>query len=210
MISPDQDPRHRNVLFDRSSIGAYRDGYAAALKVALDSVPPSALDRVAATVSRVAAQGRQIFSVGNGGSAAIAEHLCCDWSKGTFSRGHPPISSRSLTSNNPVYSAIANDYGFNQVFAGQLQLFASAGDLVIAVSSSGNSENIIAAAQKAHELGLEVIGLTGFSGGRLKDMADVSIHISADNYGIVEDAHQSLIHIIAQFIASERDLRPNS
>jgi len=209
MISPDQDPRHRNALFDRSSIASYRDGYAAKLKSALDSVPPSALDRLAASVSRVASERAQIFSIGNGGSSAIAEHLCCDWSKGTFSSGHPAVSSRSLTSNNSIYSAIANDYGFDQVFAGQLQLFASAGDLLIAVSSSGNSANIIAAVEKARELGLEVVGLTGFSGGRLKDMADISIHIPANNYGIVEDAHQSLIHIVAQFIAGERDRGPN-
>jgi D-sedoheptulose 7-phosphate isomerase len=209
MISPDQDPRHRNTFFDTSSIASYRDGYAAALKAALDSVPESALDRLVARLSEAANQRSQIFSIGNGGSSAIAEHLCCDWSKGTFSSGHPPISSHSLTSNNAVYSAIANDFGFDQVFAGQLQLFASAGDLLIAVSSSGNSHNIIAAADKAHELGLEVIGLTGFSGGRLKDVADIPIHIAVDNYGIVEDAHQALIHVIAQFIACERDRRPN-
>jgi phosphoheptose isomerase len=173
-------------------------------------VATSILDDLCRKVESASSNGHHIFTIGNGGSSAIAEHLCCDWTKGTTSGAHPIIRSRSLTSNNPLYSAIANDFGFERVFATQLELLASAGDLLIAISSSGNSANIIAAAESAKRLGMEVVGLTGFSGGRLAQLADVSIHVPAENYGIVEDAHQALIHVVAQFIACSRDRAPGN
>jgi D-sedoheptulose 7-phosphate isomerase len=200
-----KDPRHQNVTLDWSSIGSYKDNYAALLKDAIEGVSSEALQAVCTKILEATRDGRQIFAVGNGGSAAIAEHLCCDWSKGTNCPNYPAISSRSLTSNGPLYSAIANDYGFEHVFDSQLELFARAGDLLIAISSSGNSANVVNAVNRAKESGIFVVGFTGFTGGQLAQISDESIHVSTHNYGIVEDAHQAVMHVIAQYIACRRD-----
>lgn len=199
------DPRHRNVSMDWSSIATYAHDYAASLKAAIEAISSDAVEQVCNRVCRAAENGNQIFVVGNGGSAAIAEHLCCDWTKGTHCTGHPVISSRSLTANTAVYSAIANDYGFEHVFDTQVEFFAKEGDVLIAISSSGNSPNVLNAVSRAKELGLFVAGFSGFSGGKLAEIADVSIYVPTRNYGIVEDAHQAVMHIIAQYIACRRD-----
>ncbi|WP_419827835.1 D-sedoheptulose-7-phosphate isomerase [Sphingomonas sp.] len=199
------DPRHRNDLFDRSSIGAYLDGYAVRLGEVLGAVDRGALARAAEMIEAAAAADHRVFSVGNGGSAAIADHLCCDWTKGTHVSGHPVIDATSLTANGALYSALANDFGFDIAFARHLDIVGRAGDVLIAISSSGNSPNIIAAVEKARDRGMGTVGLSGFDGGRLKEVADVAIHVDARNYGIVEDAHQSVMHIIAQYIACHRD-----
>lgn len=205
MNSSHDDPRHQNVMFDTSSIDVYRRNYAAALQAAIEGVSNEAVSLVCDRVSQAADEGKRILVVGNGGSAAIAEHLCCDWTKGTSSPGAPVIDTRSLTANSSLYSAIANDYGFEHVFDTQIGFFGAPGDVLIAISSSGNSKNVLNAVLAAKDLGMFVAGFTGFSGGELAGMADASVHVATNNYGIVEDAHQAIMHIIAQFIASRRD-----
>jgi D-sedoheptulose 7-phosphate isomerase len=200
-----QDPRHLNISLDTTSIDAYKREYAAALEEALNEVVSSEVERLCEAILECTGQRGQIFVAGNGGSAAIAEHLCCDWTKGTACEGHAIISSRSLTANNALYSAIANDYGFESVFDTQIDFFAKEGDVLVAISSSGNSRNIVNAAARAKELGLFVAGFTGFKGGKLREIADASIHVPISNYGIVEDTHQSVMHVIAQYIACRRD-----
>ena len=200
-----QDPRHLNINLDWSSIASYKRGYAAALSEAIDSISSDAVQTVCEQVLRATQNGNRIFVVGNGGSAAIAEHLCCDWSKGTNCAGYPAISSQSLTSNVALYSAIANDYGFEHVFDTQLQLFAHPGDILIAISSSGNSPNVLNAVACAKDIGAFVAGFSGFTGGKLAHVADASVYVATHNYGIVEDAHQAVMHIIAQYIACRRD-----
>ncbi len=199
------DPRHRNDRFDASSIGAYLTGYADRLRVALLAVDVEALDRARALIEQTAHAGRRVYAIGNGGSAAIADHLCCDWTKGTHHADHPVIDSLSMVSNVALYSAIANDFGFERVFSTQIELLAQPGDLLVAISSSGNSPNILAGVEAAQARGMTAIGLSGFNGGKLKDSADVSLHVPIDNYGVVEDAHQALMHILAQYIACHRD-----
>lgn len=203
--TPEADPRRRNVTLDWSSVANYKRDYAAALSAAIGGIADDAVETLCRKVQEAAAAGRHIFAVGNGGSAAIAEHLCCDWTKGTNAEGHPTIPSRSLTANSSVFSAIANDYGYERVFDTQLGFFGKAGDVLIAISSSGNSPNILNAVSKAKEIGMFVAGLSGFSGGRLAEEADCSVHVSVENYGLIEDAHQAVMHIVAQFIACERD-----
>ncbi|MBS0481856.1 MAG: SIS domain-containing protein [Proteobacteria bacterium] len=190
---------------DASSIVSYRNDYAAQLATALRSVSDAALEQACIEIEKAANGGARIYVAGNGGSAAIADHLCCDLTKGTHAIGHPVIRTHSLVSNVALYSAIANDYGFEKVFATQLDFFGERGDVLIAISSSGNSANIVNAAAAAQAAGVFVVGMSGFSGGRLAEMADAAIHVAADNYGIVEDAHQAVMHIIAQFIAARRD-----
>jgi D-sedoheptulose 7-phosphate isomerase len=141
-----------------------------------------------------------VFVAGNGGSAAISEHLSCDWQKGVHLEHMNGLKVQCLTSNTALLTAIANDYGYDQAFSYQLEFAdVTKEDLVLLISSSGNSDNIIKAALFAKNKGCKVIGLTGFTGGKLKDLADVSLHIPFSNYGLVEDGHQVLMHVLAQY-----------
>jgi D-sedoheptulose 7-phosphate isomerase len=200
-----EDPRHRNILCDRSSIKSYLGEYADRLGAALRAIEPAVLERVRDVIERAAADGRRIHAIGNGGSAAIAEHLCCDFTKGTHVVGHPIVEARSMTSNVPLYTAIANDFGFETVFSKQIEYVAREGDVLLAISSSGNSPNILAGVAAAKAIGMITVGFSGFSGGRLRQEADISVHVDDSNYGIIEDAHQALMHVLAQFIAGARD-----
>jgi D-sedoheptulose 7-phosphate isomerase len=200
-----QDPRHRNEVFDRSSVTAYLHDYADRLKSALVGVDAKMVEKGRMLIEQASLDGHRIFAIGNGGSAAIADHLCCDLTKGTHAPGHPIVDSTSLVANVALYSAVANDFGFENVFAKQLSFVGKEGDLLIAVSSSGNSPNIIVAVETAHTLGMHTIGLSGFDGGRLREIADAAIHVDAANYGVVEDAHQAIMHVLAQYIAFGRD-----
>jgi phosphoheptose isomerase len=194
----------QTACFNSAEVGAFVTDYRDRLFEALSSVDTDALTRAMEAVVAAAAAGAHIYSVGNGGSAAIADHLCCDWTKLTHIDGHPPILSTSLTANMPLYSAFANDIEFAEVFARQIRLFGKAGDILVAISSSGNSENIVRAAATGKAVGMTVIGMSGFSGGRLRSTVDISLHVSFDNYGIVEDTHQALMHIIAQHLNTHR------
>jgi histidinol-phosphate phosphatase family protein len=145
-----------------------------------------------------------VFACGNGGSASIANHLQCDHVKGV--RAGTDLATRvfSLSTNVELFSAIANDHGYEMVFEYQLQSLARPGDLLVAVSSSGRSPNIVRALEWAAEHGMKTIALTGFSGGRARELADVSVHIDSDNYGIIEDAHQACMHLLAQYVRQSR------
>lgn len=201
------DPRFRNDIFDTSSLSAYFAAYTDRLHGAMRSVDVAAVDRARLAIETASAAGGRIFAIGNGGSAAIADHLCCDWTKGTHAHGHPVIDTTSMSANVPLYTALANDFGFETVFAKQVDYFGKAGDVLVAISSSGNSPNILAGVAAAKAVGIVTIGLSGFSGGKLKDEADISLHADVKNYGIVEDVHQSIMHILAQFIVAGRDGR---
>ena len=142
--------------------------------------------------------------IGNGGSAAIADHLCADLTKGTYFENNPPLRVTALVSNISLYTATANDFGFENVFIKQIQFYAEKDDVLIAISSSGNSKNICDAVSYAKTKGLITIGLSGFNGGKLRKNADISLHTSIRNYGVVEDTHQALLHIMTLGIIQER------
>jgi phosphoheptose isomerase len=199
------DPRHKNKILNTDSLQTYLDDYAGALANALKTVDISQVEKMAEAITHAAAQGHKIYVAGNGGSAAIADHLCCDWTKGTHCEGHSTIGTHSLSSNVALYSAIANDYGFERVFSSQITFFGKEGDVLIAISSSGNSPNIIQAVEMAKSKKMFVAGFSGFSGGKLKESCDANIYVAAHNYGIVEDCHQAVMHIVAQYIAYQRD-----
>jgi phosphoheptose isomerase len=202
-----QDPRSKNIWFDHSSIGAYLDGYRKALFDALGSVESHALTHASQLIETTAQANKHVYAIGNGGSSSIADHLCCDWTKGTHTHDSPTIRTHSLSANGALFTAVANDFGYDNSFARQIEFYGSEGDLLIAISSSGNSENILRAVQEAKRRGMKTIGLSGFTGGRLRTEADVSLHVNVPNYGLVEDAHQALMHVIAQYIVSHRERR---
>lgn len=185
-----------------SDIGHYAKAYFDKINSAAATVDMEKLDQAANILTKAYSTGGMVYSCGNGGSAAIANHLVCDHCKlvKTDTELTPRIVSLSTTVE--MITAIGNDISYDEVFAYQLRSLAKAGDVLITISSSGDSENIVRAAQWAKENGVPVISMTGFSGGRSATIADVNLHVTADNYGIIEDIHQSLMHILAQYVRS--------
>jgi D-sedoheptulose 7-phosphate isomerase len=180
--------------------GSFANAYFARIRDAAASVDRETIERAAGILMKVYRAGGMVYSCGNGGSAAIANHLVCDHCK--LIRSDTDLRPRiySLSTSVEIMTAIGNDLSFDQVFVYQLRALAKPGDALITISSSGNSENIVRAALWARENDIPVISMTGFSGGRSAEIADVNLHVSCDNYGVIEDVHQSLMHLIAQYI----------
>ncbi len=197
---PIEDPRFLNKTFSDESVSSYLNDYGKMLSQVLEHIDAKALDAASQLLLKVRQTGGRVFAAGNGGSAAISEHLSCDWQKGVHVHGQNPLKVQCLTSNSALLTAIANDYGYDKSFAFQLELAAlTPEDCVLLISSSGNSKNIIEAAKYARSKGTKVIGMSGFGGGKLKELADISLFVPFENYGLVEDAHQVLMHVLAQF-----------
>lgn len=180
--------------------GSYADAYFIGVAAAAAGVDRGRLEEAATILVDVHRRGGMVFSCGNGGSAAIANHLVCDHCKlvQTDTGLRPRIYS--LSSTIEVITAVSNDLSYDESFVYQLRSLGKLGDVLVTISSSGDSENIVRAATWAKENGLAVISMSGFTGGRSAGMADVNLHVDADNYGIIEDVHQSLMHILAQHI----------
>jgi D-sedoheptulose 7-phosphate isomerase len=142
---------------------------------------------------------KRIFVCGNGGSLALAEHMMCDFQKAIFTNTGHRARVHTLTSS-PLMSAIANDIGYEEVFSKQLEMSAYPKDRLLVISSSGNSPNIVRALKTAKEKGMMTAALVGFDGGLAKSLADISVHVPVNNYGIVEDAHSYVLHVISQFL----------
>ena len=180
------------------SVAEFFDAYADQLARAIASVSREQLAVAEQVLTDAILRDAHIFSCGNGGSAAIANHLVCDHSRGISADTGLRPRVTSLSANVEILSAIANDVDYAEVFVGQMRLFARPGDVLITISSSGNSENVSRAVDWAKDNGVYSIALTGFAGGRTAQNADVNLHVAADNYGIVEDVHQTLMHALAQ------------
>lgn len=146
-------------------------------------------------------QGSRIFFIGNGGSAATASHFANDLSIGTRS-WKKPFKVASLTDNQAVVTAIGNDFGYEQIFTIQLKTQMQPRDVVVAISASGNSPNILQAVEYAKANGAVTVGLTGFDGGKLKPLCHVNVHAlsSKGEYGPVEDVHMILDHLVGSFL----------
>ena len=145
--------------------------------------------------------GRQLFLCGNGGSAATASHFANDVAigSGDYER---PFRALSLTDNVAVLTALGNDFGYEEVFVRQLRVLAERDDVVVAISASGNSPNLVTALEYAAEFGLRSVALTAFDGGRIRAMADQGVHVPTElgEYGPAEDAHMVLDHMIGAFL----------
>ncbi len=187
-----------------ASAASYFDGYAEEMARAAKTIEPEALDRAAAILLEAYTLGSRMFSCGNGGSASIANHVQCDHVKGVRTATDLAPQVMSLSTNVELLTAIANDIGYDQVFVYQLQSQAGPGDVLMAVSSSGRSPNIVQALTWARDHDLRTIAVTGFDGGAARAAAEVSIHVDCTNYGIVEDLHQSVMHALAQYIRQSR------
>ncbi|GAB7007662.1 hypothetical protein JCM18899A_51370 [Nocardioides sp. AN3] len=191
-------------LVKYGSADAFGRDYTEQLARALETVDPSELDRAAKIINTAHDDGRALFACGNGGSASIANHLQCDHVKGVRVGTGLLARVQSLSTNIEIFSAIANDIGYDAVFEYQLQSQARAGDVLIAISSSGRSPNIVRALEWAAANGLASIALTGFDGEPARSLASVAIHVDTRNYGIIEDAHQACMHLLAQYVRQSR------
>ena len=144
-----------------------------------------------------------IFVCGNGGSAAIANHFECDHKKILFETKKIKPRIISMCSNNSLITAISNDHSYEDIFIKQLEYLSKKGDLLITISSSGNSENIIKAIKFAKKSKIKVISFTGFDGGRSKKLCDINLHVNSKNYGIIENLHHAYMNILSQFIKNK-------
>ena len=187
-----------------ASAALYFDAYAEETARAVRSIEPAALDRAAAILLEAYTRRAGVFSCGNGGSASIANHMQCDHTKGVRTTTDLVPRVVSLNANTELLTAIANDIAYEDVFAYQLQSQSGPGDVLIAVSSSGRSRNIVRALTWARDYGLRTIALTGFGGADARAVAEVAIHVDCTNYGVVEDLHQTIMHALAQYIRQSR------
>ena len=181
-------------------IGAFLDAYADQVAKAFASIDHAQLARAGELLDVTYAQGGTVYVCGNGGSAAISNHFHCDHLKGVQTDTAIKPRVVSLSSTVETLTAIANDISYDEVFAYQLKTMAGPGDVLVTVSSSGDSENVVRAATWARDNHVSVISFTGFAGGRTADIADVHLHVDADNYGVIEDVHQSIMHVLAQYL----------
>jgi D-sedoheptulose 7-phosphate isomerase len=172
------------------------DQYLMGLRNILEELPVEKIIRVVALIEGARLSGNTVFIFGNGGSAATASHFAADLSKGAICNGKPRIKALSLTDNTALICAWANDTSYENVFAQQLENLIKPNDLVIAISGSGNSQNVISAIELAKLKGAITIGFLGFDGGQLAHIVDVDVTVSCDNMERVEDIHLILQHII--------------
>jgi D-sedoheptulose 7-phosphate isomerase len=171
----------------------------------LGAIDPGSIEPIARRLDRVLEERARVYVIGNGGSAATAAHLCSDLGIGLKRRGRDSFDIQSLGENPAVCTAIANDLSYEDVFSAQLDGLLRPKDVLIAISASGNSPNIVKAVRHARLVGASVIGWTGFDGGLLRGLADISFHVATPvgAYGVVEDAHLALNHILFSRYADE-------
>jgi D-sedoheptulose 7-phosphate isomerase len=156
------------------------------------------LDRFSQEIIKVKKNGNKILVAGNGGSSALASHFATDLGSGSVLRGYDyPIIS--LVDNSPLITAAANDFGYEQIFARQLKNLANVNDLLVVISSSGNSNNLIEAILQAKQIGMRTVAVTGFDGGKISSLVDTNVHVPSEigEYGQVEDVHSIILHSIA-------------
>ena len=144
-----------------------------------------------------------IFTIGNGASASIAQHWACDYTKGCKQGGLRPRVI-SLAANIPLMTAIANDISFDDVYSFQIDALGQEGDVLVAISSSGNSPNVVKAIETAKSLKMKTIALSGFkSDNKCTQLADISLHVDIQEYEAAEDVHQAIMHMIAKYIRNK-------
>ena len=143
-----------------------------------------------------------IYTIGNGASASIAQHWACDYTKGCKKGGLRPRVI-SLAANIPLMTAISNDISYDDVYSFQLDALGQEGDVLVAISSSGNSPNVVKAIETAKSLKMKTIALTGFDGGKARELADISLHVDINEYEAAEDVHQAIMHMIAKYMRTK-------
>lgn len=194
------ETKSKQGVMERSGAMHSRE-YTGRLATLLEQLDHDAVDRVAQVFLDARQRDARIIFIGNGGSASTASHMAIDIGIGTRG-GDRPFRAISLTDNTAVLTGLANDNGYDQVFVRQLKVIMEPGDVVVAISASGNSPNILEAVAHAKAVGNETVGLTGFDGGRLRTLCSTFIHVATDKgeYGLVEDMHLVINHILTSYL----------
>jgi D-sedoheptulose 7-phosphate isomerase len=174
----------------------YVRSYVSRLEATMRGLDPKQVAAVGDLLTMARAEGKQVFLCGNGGSAALASHLAVDIGKGCSRNRDKRFRVIAFTDNTPWLTALGNDISYDDVFVEQLKNYADKGDVFIAISGSGNSKNILKAAQYANEAGCHTVGISGFAGGKLKDLVEHHVHIRADHMGLIEDGCHIVGHIL--------------
>jgi D-sedoheptulose 7-phosphate isomerase len=172
--------------------------YLAQMNDLLAQVDRQAIDAVASRLYQAHQLDQLVMVFGNGGSSFTASHFVTDLVKTASVEGHRRLRALSLADNMGLVTAVGNDILYDAIFAYQLESFARPGDVAIAISASGNSPNVVMACRWAKDHGVEVIALTGFKGGEVASIADLHVNIPSSNYGLIEDLHLSIGHIVSQ------------
>jgi D-sedoheptulose 7-phosphate isomerase len=190
-----------------SFVPEYLDGFVRVL----DSINQADMQQLVTRVIEAYREGRQLFIAGNGGSAATASHAAADFGKTMLGRAADPQARRfrvlSLVDNVSLLTAYANDVGYASVFAEQLRTHAQQGDVLLVISASGNSPNIIEALDAARELGVETLGLLGCDGGKALSRVDHAVTVRSDHFGYIEDAHTVVMHMITEALKKALQVR---
>ena len=171
------------------------------LQTVLKRIDTAEIGRFVELLLAARERGSTVFFIGNGGSAATASHFANDLSIGTNSY-HKPFRALSLTDNVPVLTAVGNDFGYEEIFVRQLRVLGKSGDVLVGISASGNSPNLLRAMEYAHSAGITSVAITAFDGGQMKRMANQGIHVPTGpkEYGPAEDAHMVLDHLIGAYL----------
>jgi len=172
----------------------------------INGMPRESIQKTIDVIRKARDEKKMIFLFGNGGSASNTSHIVNDLIKNCRKADEPDFRILSLNENTATMTAYGNDHGYDTIFEGQLRSYASQGDVVIAMSTSGNSPNVIKALQAAKELGVTTIGFTGAKGGKLKELVDVCVSVPSNWSGIIEDASMVLGHIFTVLYAPDNDM----
>lgn len=189
------------IFDDHSGAGEFAGAYTAYFSTLLQGLDREAVAEVIAAILQAREQGKRIFFIGNGGSAATASHFANDVAIGTGCVSKP-FRAISLTDNQAIITAVANDYGYENIFVKQLEVLMEHGDVLVAISASGNSSNLVAAVEYANARGNHTIGFTGFDGGKLRQLCAGIVHVPTERgeYGPVEAMHAYLLHLIGNYL----------
>ena len=187
--------------FFTSDPGTFARAYLDYLQSVLQRIDTTAIGRFIETLLDARARGATVFFIGNGGSAATASHFANDLSIGTNDYDQP-FRAVSLTDNIPIITAIGNDFGYDDIFARQLRILGRKGDVLVGISASGNSRNLLKAFEYALSADIKTVAITGFDGGKMKSLADEGIHVPTEpkEYGPAEDAHMVLDHLVGAYL----------
>ncbi len=189
---------------ESANIKDFAKGYFDYLYKLLNKLDTNSIAAFADKMEEARRNHRTIFFIGNGGSAATASHMANDFGTDILKKGRSdlPFRAMSLTDNTPIMMAIANDDGYNNIFVNQLRIHYRPGDFLVAISASGNSRNVVEAAEWIKQRNGKVLSLVGFDGGRLKEISDVVIHVNSnkDEYGPVEDVHMIMDHLLSNWL----------
>ena len=183
----------------------YLDSYLKHLTTAIESFESEAFFKMVETLKEARRARKNIFIIGNGGSASSASHIANDWVKNTRQKGIPDLKVMPIN-DIALFSAYANDEGYETVYAEQIRSFGEEGDVLIALSASGNSPDILRAIQTAKEMGINTIGWTGKTGGKMRGAVDLCLGITSDYCGLIEDLHLIFGHIVTIALSDETNV----